>query len=96
MRICNNCQTHNLDHDHNCHTCGSSLTSQPILPWKTALLLGLVSTGCVDDKYGGEPEYGVAMMEIDMDDDGVFVFTARFGALFAPSVLCTNDNRLSR
>ena len=71
MRICSKCNTHNLDHEGQCHVCGSSLTKPSNLPWKTALLLGVVSTGCLPDKSIGEPEYGVAIYFEDADGDGV-------------------------
>jgi len=70
MRICHHCHTHNLDLDNHCHSCERSLSTPAVLPWKAAILLGVVSTGCVDDKYAGEPEYGVAIM--DMDGDGFY------------------------
>jgi hypothetical protein len=70
MRICSNCDTHNLDSDGQCHVCGTSLSQPSNLPWKTAILLGVVSTGCLSDKMVGEPEYGVVVSFEDADMDG--------------------------
>jgi hypothetical protein len=73
MRICHHCHTHNLELDNHCHSCERSLSTTPTLPWKTALLLGVVSTGCISQKsFVGEPEYGVAM--VDQDGDGFYEY----------------------
>jgi hypothetical protein len=72
MRICQHCHTHNLELDKSCHNCQRSFSISPTIPWKTAMLLGLVSTGCISAKNVGEPEYGVAMMDMDLDGDGIY------------------------
>ena len=66
MRLCPHCHSHNRKKDHHCHECGTVLKNQSTIPWKTAILLGVAVTGCID-KNVGEPEYGVAMLDADLD-----------------------------
>ena len=69
MKICIICDTHNLAQEEHCHVCHTVLNPPSNPSWKTAMLLGVFSTGCLGGVVGGQ-EYGVPSTYEYTDADG--------------------------